>query len=471
MSLLLDALKKAADDKQKVSQSEAVSTEPTAVQASLQVAEEATYRAGLTAENETSDFSESFSPDIPQQAAADELNDSEVLTLDPIEIVQSESALIPGETEIEIENAGFEQQIDKKDKKPAGSKVNNSISDEALLLLIHKTNRDAKISKRIIVVSVLLASLAIMVSGGIYYYFEMKAELATLERKHQIAIQAMRSKTSDEKVAEKSEIIRSFVNKSEQKETVKLAKKHLVSEKLASEKHSRQNIESKAVAKKQTNTARNYTVQENTVKNNKSVVSIRRTNKSDPIGEKLDVAWLAYESGQYDEADKLYAEVLHLEKYNRDAMLGLGAIAIHRKDARAAKKYYLALLKQDPRDPIATAAIASLHSDKASIESDEEYLLSALQKNPSAHHLNFALGNIYAQKGEWKEAQQYYFNAWQNNNENADYVFNLAVSMDQLSKQEQAIEFYKECLLKSNNKQVSFSREAVKKRISELSEI
>lgn len=462
MSLLLDALKKAADDKQKVSQSEAVSTEPAAVQASLHVAEETSYRAGPATENETSGFSEPFSPDIPQQAAADELNDSEALTLDPIEIVQSESALISDETEIEIENAGFEQQLDKKDKKPAGSKVsNNSISDEALLLLIHKTNRDAKISKRIIVVSVLLASLAIMVSGGIYYYFEMKAELATLERKHQIAIQAMRSKTSDEKVAEKSEIIRSFVNKSEPDETVKLAKKHLVSEKLASEKHSRQNIESKAVAKKQTNT----------VKNNKPVVSIRRTNKSDPIGEKLDVAWLAYESGQYDEADKLYAEVLHLEKNNRDAMLGLGAIAIHRKDARAAKKYYLALLKQDPRDPIATAAIASLHSDKASIESDEEYLLSVLEKNPSAHHLNFALGNIYAQKGEWKEAQRYYFNAWQNNNENADYVFNLAVSMDQLSKQEQALEFYKECLLKSNNKQVSFSREAVKKRISELSEI
>ncbi len=465
MSLLLDALKKAADDKQKVSQSEAVSTEPTAVQASLQVAEETSYRAGRATENEISDFSGSFSPDIPQQAAADELNDSEVLTLDPIETVQSESALIPDETE--IENAGFEQQLDKKDKKPAGSKVsNNSVSDEALSLLIHKTNRDAKNSKRIIVVSVLLASLAVLVSGGIYNYYEMQAEIASLERKHQIAMQVMRSKTSDEKVPEKSEIIRSFVNKSEPEETVKLAKKHLVSEKLASEKHTRQNIESKAVAKKQTNTAK-----KNTVKNNKPVVSIRRTNKSDPIGEKLDVAWLAYERGQYDEAEKLYAEVLHLEKNNRDAMLGLGAIAIHKKDTRAAKKYYLALLKQDPRDPIATAAIASLHSDKTSIESDEEYLLSALQKNPSAHHLSFALGNIYAQQREWKEAQQYYFNAWQNNNENADYVFNLAVSMDQLSKQEQAIEFYKECLLKSNNKQVSFSREAVKKRISELSEM
>ena len=477
MSLLLDALKKAADDKQKASQSETVSGESIAVQEYAQAAEETTYPAGLTTESEisssaeASNFTESFLQEIPQQAAVDDPDDSEALTLDPIETVQSESALILDETE--IESAGFEKPADKKDKKPAGSKVvsNNTVSDEALSLLIHKTNRDVKNSKRIIVVSVLLASMAVLVSGGIYYYYEMQAEIASLERKHQIAMQLMRSKTSDEKVPEKSEIIRSFVNKSEPEDKVKLAKKHIVSERLASEKHTPQKIEAKIVAKKQTSTARNNTAQENTVRNDKSVLSIQRINKSDPIGEKLDAAWLAYESGQYDGAEKLYAEVLHLEKNNRDAMLGLGAIAIHKKDLKTAKRYYLALLKQDPRDPIATAAIASLHSDKTSIESDEEYLLTMLDSNPKAAHLNFALGNIYAQKGEWKTAQQSYFNAWQQDSENADYVFNLAVSMDQLSKQEQAIKFYKACLLKSTNKQVSFSREAVKKRITDLTEL
>ena len=473
MSLLLDALKKAADDKQKASQSETVSAEPPAVQARLlkevHTFDESAYRAQLTTENETSsdetsNLSQAFSPEIPQQFAPD---DSESLTLDPIEIEQNESALMPDETEIESENAGFEKQADKKEKKSVvGIAVsNNTVSDEALSLLIHKTNRDVKNSKRIIVASVLLASIAVLVSGGIYYYYELQAEIASLERKHQIAMQHMRSKTSDEKVPEKSEIIRSFVNKAEPEETVKLAKKHIVSERVASEKHTQQKIEAKVVVKKQVATAN-----KKTVRNNKSAVSIQRTNKTDPIGEKLDTAWLAYESGQYDGAEKLYAEVLHFEKNNRDALLGLGAIAIHKKDTETARRYYLALLKQDPRDPIATAAIASLHSDKTSIESDEEYLLTMLESNPKAAHLNFSLGNIYAQKGEWKAAQQSYFNAWQQDNENADYLFNLAVSMDQLSKQELAIKFYKNSLLKSDNKQVSFSREAVKKRISELSE-
>ena len=476
MSLLLDALKKAADDKQKASQSKTLSEGPAVVQ----VAEKRTYQSGRTTKNEISpldetlSLSESYLQEVPQKAAIHDPDDSEALTLDPVDSVQNESALTLDEIEIEHQsaNAGFEQQVDKKDKKPADIKVvsNKTVSDEALSLLIHKTNRDAKKSKWIIVISVLFASFAVLISGGIYYYVEMQSEIASLERKHQIAMQQMRAKTSDEKVLEKSEIIRSFVNKSEPEDKVKLAKKHIVSERLASGKNTQQKIEAKVVAKKQTNTARNNTAQENTVKNDKSVVSIQRTNKSDPLGEKLDAAWLAYESAQYDEAEKLYTEVLHLENNNRDALLGLGAIAIHKKNLEAAKSYYLRLLKLDPRDPIATAAITSLHSDKTSIESGEEYLLTMLESNPKAAHLNFSLGNIYAQKGEWKAAQQSYFNAWQQDSENADYLFNLAVSMDQLSKQEQALKFYKDSLLKSNNKQVGFSREAVRQRIITLSE-
>lgn len=476
MSLLLDALKKAADDKQKASQSETVNADPVAVQ----VDEKRIYRAGPVTENaassdETLSLNESFLQEVPQLAAAYDPADSEALTLDPVEMVENEPAFTLDELAIEheSESVGFEQQADKKGKKPADSKVvsNKIVSDEALSLLIRKTNRDAKKSKWIIVISILLASLTVLVSGGIYYYFELQSEIASLERKHKIAMQQMSAKTSDENMPEESEIIRSFVNKSEPEDKVKLAKKHIDSKSLASGKNIQQKVAAKTVAKKQTNIARNNTVRENTVKNDKSVVSIQRTNKADPLAEKLDAAWLAYESGQYDEAERQYTEVMHLEKNNRDALLGLGAIAIHKKDAESAKRYYLILLKLDPRDPIATAAIASLHSDKASIEAGEEYLLTMLESNPKAAHLNFALGNIYAQKGEWKAAQQSYFNAWQQDGENADYLFNLAVSMDQLSKQEQALKFYKECLIKSNNKQVGFSREAVEKRISELTEI
>ena len=129
----------------------------------------------------------------------------------------------------------------------------------------------------------------------------------------------------------------------------------------------------------------------------------------------------------------------------------------------------MSLLEQDPRDPIAIAAIASLQSNGVSLQEDEKFLQNMLLKNPDAAHLNFALGNVYAQQEKWKSAQQSYFKAWQQDIENADYIFNLAVSLDQLGKPEQAINLYRDSLSKSNNKQVSFSREDVQKRITELS--
>jgi tetratricopeptide (TPR) repeat protein len=444
MSLLLDALKKSAEDKQKSLQDKTVSDDSTAVQTDVQSVEE-------SANND----SETSVQEVPFQSGSSINNnieqDSEALTLDPIE-----PALSLDEAKSESELDEHESPPDKTEKKRMPG--NNNVSDEALLLLINKTNRDVKNSKRITVIGVLLASIAILVCGGIYYYFDVQDEMASLERKHQISMQAMRAKTSDEKIPEKSEVIQSFTNKTATEEKVKLAKRHIASEGLVSKKSTPKKTETKSVVKEQANTA----------SKEKSAVSLQRTNKSDPIAEKLDDAWLAYQSGQYDESEKLYSEALRLEKNNRDALLGMGAIAIQKKDFTIARKYYLTLLKQDPRDPIATAAIASLHSDKSAISADEKYLLSMLEKNPEAAHLNFALGNVYAQKGEWKPAQEYYFSAWQQDNENADYVFNLAISLDQLGKRQQALKFYTESLQKSMNKQVSFSRDAVQQRIKIL---
>ena len=83
--------------------------------------------------------------------------------------------------------------------------------------------------------------------------------------------------------------------------------------------------------------------------------------------------------------------------------------------------------------------------------------------------MNFALGNSYAKKGQWPEAQSAYFKAWKNSSGNADYVFNLAVSLDQLGKSKQALSFYKQSLTLANEKNVGFSKPAVEKRIDEIS--
>jgi len=435
MSLLLDALKKAADDKKKVSQGNgngSVSSDTTHAEAAATASVEEEAASGVTEE----------------------------LTLDPVEAditEPAEDAAIEAEMTLVAEpeqanNVAAEPSLKQKKNLNDTNTTSYTVSDEALSMLIYKTNRDVKQSKRLTLVSVLLVSLAILVSGGIYHYMDMQAEIATLDRKHQIAMHSMELKTNKEKIPDKSKIIRNLVGESDLDDKVQYAKKHMSKKKI------------RPVAGRS-----NVPLKNNKASVASPAVTFQKTNKTDPVAEKLEQAWLAYEGAKYDRAKKLYKEVLVIEKNNRDALLGLGAIAIIEKNNMAAREVYVALLKNDPRDSIAISALASLRNNAATTETDEKYLLSMLQKTPDDAHLNFALGNIYAQQGKWKFAQRSYFNAWQGDNENADYIFNLAVSMDQLGKQKQAVNFYQNSLTQSVNKQVAFSREAVKKRISELS--
>ena len=461
MSLLLDALKKAADDKQKASHSELSEErvsprEPTdSVESPVGLSEDNKFETAVSDDDPSPDeelmlqaIDEAQYAEPAQKVTAD---DSAELTLDNVDqqdVVTNKS--VATKTLHEIEHKQIHSNKQGVDNGSASAKF--TVSDDALSLLIYKTNRDVKKGKKIVIFSLLMISFIILISGGVYYYRDMETEIAALERKHRIAMQAMQSKTNREKTPDNSEIIRNLVSDSSLDEKVQNAKRKIASN---------------------YNTSQARPVANTSVRSAVAAtpgLSIQKTNKLDPVGEKLDAAWLLYESGQYKEAAALYKEVVKIEINNRDALLGLGAIAVIEKNNAEARNIYLSQLELDPRDPIATAALAGLHNE-SSLKTDEEYLLSMLAKNPDTPHLKFALGNNYAQQNKWQSAQQYYFNAWQNDTENADYIFNLAVSMDQLGKAQQAIGFYKDSLLKSVNKQVSFSRDAVKKRINELSRL
>ena len=441
MSLLLDALKKAADDKQKASQKDPAS--PASVEAPETI-EEPVLVATDDADNNLEANGEV----------------TEELTLDSIEPDYIEDPVVeekiqPADDAVSgVGSEADELSLKQDDRFNRENAASYTVSDEALSMLIYKTNHDVKRSKRLLLASVLLVSIVILVAGGAYYYGDMQAEIANLERKHQIAMQMMRSKTSNEKVPVESKIIRNLVSDSDLDDKVKFVKKQMAEGKALQQ---RKNHSSAALNNKMSTAS--------------TEVTFQKTNKVDPIEKKLESAWFAYEAADYDRAKISYKEVLKIESDNRDALLGLGAIAIVENDKAMARSIYLSLLKQDPRDPIAVSALANLESTDASAESDKKYLLSMLKKNPDDAHLNFALGNIYAQQEKWKLAQQSYFSAWQKDNKNADYIFNLAVSMDQLGKQKQAVGFYQDCLSQSGDSQVSFSREAVKKRITELSEL
>lgn len=434
MSLLLDALKKAAEDKKKASNNtdsinSTINSKETVNNKEVHDSDENNKSEGVSQENEH---------DV-----------TEGLTLD----IETEQTVSKADNLSDKSTSHNTNQLNINRSETNGIDARDTVSDEALSLLIYKTNTEEKKRKRTFAMGATVASLLVVGLSGLYYYLNLQEGIENLEIKHRTAMMRMESKTNKQRTPEKTEIIDNLTANSE----IKIEKKVVAAEVKEIKKIT---LPEKKVV---------YKPRNEEVNNKQRLLLIEKNKKVDLVGKKLEAAFEKYESGKYTEAENIYAEVLVLEKNNRDALLGLGAIAVVEKDAVAAKKYYKALLKLDPSDPIAVAALTNLRSNNVSPQDSEKYLVAMLEKTPDAAQLNFELGNVYAQQDNWSAAQASYFKAWQKESDNPDYIFNLAVSMDQLGKQKQAVNFYKDSLLKAKNKQVSFSREVVEQRVTELS--
>ena len=76
--------------------------------------------------------------------------------------------------------------------------------------------------------------------------------------------------------------------------------------------------------------------------------------------------------------------------------------------------------------------------------------------------LNFTLGNQLAQQGRWAEAQQEYFKAYSAEPDNADFAYNLAVSLDHLRQSRQALDYYQRAIALGEKRGASFDLSAAK---------
>jgi Flp pilus assembly protein TadD len=171
----------------------------------------------------------------------------------------------------------------------------------------------------------------------------------------------------------------------------------------------------------------------------------------DPL---LEQAYEAFQRNDLAAARESYQRVLVREPNNRDALLGLAAIDLR-------------LLELDPRDPYAVAGLTALRGQLDPVRS-ESRLKMLIASEPEATQLYFALGNGYAQQARWSDAQAAYFKAYSADPENADYAFNLAVSLDQLNQRKPALEYYQRALTLAKARPVSFNRDQAQTRVQEL---
>lgn len=192
-----------------------------------------------------------------------------------------------------------------------------------------------------------------------------------------------------------------------------------------------------------------------------------QVGKGAQTGFDADIA-LAYSSllsGDRAEAKRLYAIAAERDPFNTDALLGLATIAGNQGDLNAAQRYYRRALEVEPQNTSALAGLASIRQPGGPSESQLKYELA---RSPDSAPLQFALGNQFANQSRWDEAQQAYFEAFSMDTRNADYAYNLAVSLDQLNQTKQAINYYRKAIELAKVHGARFRSLDVTARLSEL---
>ncbi len=186
------------------------------------------------------------------------------------------------------------------------------------------------------------------------------------------------------------------------------------------------------------------------------------------IDPALEQGYEALQKNDLAAARQAYQRALAREPTSRDALLGLAAIDVRSGQLDSAESRYAKLLETDPRDATALAGLMSLRGQLDPLTS-ESRLKSLLATHPDSAPLHFSLGNRYAQQSRWSEAQGAYFKAYSVDPENADYAFNLAVSLDRLHQKNLALDYYQRALALAGKRSASFNVAQARTRVQELS--
>ncbi|MBF0368698.1 MAG: tetratricopeptide repeat protein [Magnetococcales bacterium] len=179
----------------------------------------------------------------------------------------------------------------------------------------------------------------------------------------------------------------------------------------------------------------------------------------------LTEAHSAWTRGELTRANTLYDQVLAQKPNNRDALLGKAALAVHFGKYDIARAYYVGILDLIPGDHIALAGLASLPGESTN---REVQIRHRLRGNPDSPHLNFILGSMLASRSQWHEAQQHFFKAYSGHPDQADYAFNLAVSLEQMDQITAAQHYYEIALEKAELLGSGFDTQALRTHLSIL---
>ncbi|MBK9625699.1 MAG: tetratricopeptide repeat protein [Rhodocyclaceae bacterium] len=160
----------------------------------------------------------------------------------------------------------------------------------------------------------------------------------------------------------------------------------------------------------------------------------------------LDAAYRALLDGRLDEAARDYRKALDKNPDERDALLGLAYIAQRTDQHDDARIGYERVLRLEPGHPGATSGLLTL-ATKSDPQMTATRAREMVERNPESAVALSTLGGLLAREGRIAEAQQVYFKALSLEPDNALYAYNLAVALDRMHKYQQAQGYYQRALM------------------------
>lgn len=191
------------------------------------------------------------------------------------------------------------------------------------------------------------------------------------------------------------------------------------------------------------------------------------TTKPQQIDTLAQQAYDAFNNGELATARDDWQKLLRTDPNNANALHGLAAIAQQHRQGDRAADYYLRALEADPKDALALSGLISLKG-QADPQQTESRLKTLLAEQPDSPFLNFALGNLYAGNARWAEAQQAYFKAHATDPGNPDYLFNLAISLDRLRQSHLAAQYYNRAVTAAAQRPAGFDPAQATTRLKAL---
>ena len=165
----------------------------------------------------------------------------------------------------------------------------------------------------------------------------------------------------------------------------------------------------------------------------------------------LNDAYRAFEAGDLVRAEAAYREALRLAPRHPNALHGLAAVLQQSGRTAESIPLYSTLLSVDPHNTAAIVALLLEQGDQPAAVHEIKFLL---QEHADSAALNFALGTVLAGQSRWVDAGYYFGRAVQLEADNADYLFNYALSLERQGKLAAARREYESALQASGSSSV-----------------